>query len=183
MLLQRLFAAPPAQGPGRALYASAVLQARRPEFYRALGVADTVEGRFELYSLHVALLLIRLKGQGQIAASTAQHLFDAYVLSLDDALRDLGVSDVKVGKNMKKLGEAFYGRLNAYEDAIQALPDLGPLQTVLSRTTFEERPGHDVQSLAGYVARAAAGLVGQDLQDLLQGQVSWPATVEEQSHG
>ncbi|HEX4095815.1 MAG TPA: ubiquinol-cytochrome C chaperone family protein, partial [Caulobacteraceae bacterium] len=60
MLLQRLFRAPPAQDAGRGLYAAAALQARRPVFYRALGVADTVEGRFELYSLHVALVLIRL---------------------------------------------------------------------------------------------------------------------------
>ncbi len=183
MLLQRLFAASPAQGPGRALYASAVQQARQPEFYRALGVADTVEGRFELYSLHVALLLLRLKGQGPIAAATAQHLFDAYVLSLDDALRDMGVSDVKVGKKMKKLGEAFYGRLKSYEDAIEALPQAEALRTVLSRTTFEERPGHDAQALAGYVERATAGLEGQDLQALLQGDASWPAPVEEQSHG
>ena len=183
MLLQRLFSAPPAQGPGRALYAAAAQQARRPEFYRAFGVADTVEGRFELYSLHVALLLLRLRGQGQIAAETAQHLFDAYVRSLDDALRDLGVSDVKVGQKMKKLGEAFYGRLKAYEDAIEALPGLEALQTLLSRTAFEERPGHDLEALAGYVARAAAGLEGQDLQDLLQGRVSWPGSVEENSHG
>ena len=183
MLLQRLFAAPPARGAGRALYAAAALQARRPEFYRAFGVTDTLEGRFELYSLHVALLLIRLKGQGQIAAETAQHLFDAYVRSLDDALREMGVSDVTVGKKMRKLGEAFYGRLKAYEDAIEALPDLEALRTVLARTAFQERPGHDAEALAGYVARGAAWLQGQELQELLQGHVTWPQTVEEQTHG
>ena len=179
MLLQRLFAAPARQAEGRALYAAAAAQARRPEFYRELGVADTVEGRFELYSLHVALLLIRLKGQGQIAAETAQHLFDAYVRSLDDALRDLGVSDVKVGRKMKALGQAFYGRLNSYEVAIEGLPSAaGELEALLQRTALEERPGATAGALARYVARAAADLSGQAIEALLEGRVSWPHPVE-----
>ncbi len=183
MLLQRLFAPPVGRDAGRALYASAVAQARRPEFYRALGVSDTAEGRFELYSLHVALLLIRLKGQGQIAAQTAQHLFDTYVLSLDDALRDMGVSDVKVGRKMKTLGEAFYGRLKAYEDAIEALPDTAELQALLERTAFEQRTDHRAENLAGYVARADETLEGQDLGALLDGRASWPRPLAEQAHG
>lgn len=175
MLLKRMFATSAAQGAGRELYASAAQQARRPDFYRALGVADTVEGRFELYTLHVALLLIRLKRQGQIAAETAQHLFDAYVRSLDDALREMGVSDVKVGAKMKKLGEAFYGRLKAYEDAIESLPDRTQLEGLLQRTAFEDRAGTAAAALADYVARTAGDLQGQSLEDLLQGRVSWPA--------
>ncbi len=180
MLLQRLFTANPAQGAGRALYASAVDQARRPAFYRDLGVADTVEGRFELYSLHVALLLIRLKGQGQIAAETAQHLFDAYVRGLDDALRDLGVSDVKVGRKMKALGEAFYGRLKSYQDAIEALPaSAGELEALLQRTALEDRPGASGPELSRYVARAARALRDEALETLLEGRVSWPEPLEQ----
>ena len=183
MLLQRLFAPRQAQGRGRALYDAAARQARRPEFYRALGAADTVEGRFELYSLHVALLLIRLKGQGQIAAATAQDLFDVYVRALDDALRELGVSDVKVGKKMRGLGEAFYARLKAYEDAIAALPDEAELKGLLQRTALEEREGLRPEPLAAYVARAAAALSGQTLEDLLDGRVVWPEIMAEQAHG
>ena len=182
MLLQRLFAARPAQGAGRELYDAAARQARRPEFYRALGAADTVEGRFELYSLHVALLLIRLKGQGQIAAETAQHLFDAYARALDDALRELGVSDVKVGRRMKALGQAFYGRLKSYGDAIEALPDSQALEALLQRTALEERAGGTAAALAHYVVRVAGDLEGQDLPALLQGRVTWPEPMEP-SHG
>jgi cytochrome b pre-mRNA-processing protein 3 len=183
MLLQRLFAAAPGRDGGRALYASAAAQARRAEFYRALDVADSVEGRFELYSLHVALLLLRLKGQGQIAAQTAQHLFDAYVLSLDDALRDLGVADVKVGRKMKTLGQAFYGRLKAYEDAIEALPDTAELEALLSRTAFEGRPGNRAGALAGYVTRAAAALSDQALDGLIEGRAEWPGVLEDEIGG
>ncbi len=183
MLLQRLFAAPPTLATGRALYAAAAGQARRPEFYRDLGAADTVEGRFELYSLHVALLLIRLKGQGPIAAETAQHLFDAYVRGLDDALRDMGVSDVKVGAKMKTLGQAFYGRLKSYEDAIEALPaSAGELEALLRRTVLEERQGCSVTPLASYVARAVEDLKRQPLEGLLEGRATWPQPLEP-THG
>ncbi|HEY5410189.1 MAG TPA: ubiquinol-cytochrome C chaperone family protein [Caulobacteraceae bacterium] len=183
MLLQRLFAPPAAQAPGRALYAAAALQARRPEFYRAFVVADTVEGRFELYSLHVALVLIRLKGRGQFAAETAQHLFDAYVRALDDALREMGVSDVTVGKKMRKLGQAFYGRLKAYEDAIEHLPEAGELKALVLRTALEGQPDPAGERLAAYVARAASALDAQSLEDLLQGRVTWPDVTLEPPHG
>src|SRR5688572_19538557 len=110
MLFDRLFRPRPARAAGAALYAAVVDQARVPALYEALRVPDTVEGRFEIYSLHVVLILDRLRGQGQQAAETSQHLFDTYVKALDDALRELGVGDLSVGKKMRKLGEAFFGR-------------------------------------------------------------------------
>src|SRR5471032_461073 len=120
MVLQRLFAVRPTQVAGQALYTASARQDRQPAFYRDLGVADSGEGRFELYTLHVALILIRLKGQGAVAADTAQQLFDTYVQALDDALREMGVGDLSVGKKMRKLGGAFYGRAKAYQAALEA---------------------------------------------------------------
>ncbi len=99
--------------------------------------------------------------------------------SLDDALRDLGVSDVKVGRKMKALGQAFYGRLNSYEGAIQGLPaSAGELEALLHRTALEERPEATAGALARYVTRADEDLKGQDLETLLEGRVSWPDPVE-----
>ena len=174
MVLQRLFAAPPTQAAGQALYTAAARQARQPAFYRDLGVADSGEGRFELYTLHVALILIRLKGQGAVAADTAQRLFDVYVRALDDALREMGVGDLSVGKKMRKLGGAFYGRVKSYEEALQALPERPALEALLARTVFEDGDAGGAPALAGYVARAADGLSGQALEALLEGRVQWP---------
>ncbi|MBE9188317.1 ubiquinol-cytochrome C reductase, partial [Microcoleus sp. LEGE 07076] len=114
-MLKRLFKPRPAVAAGRALYAQTVAQSRTPTLYADLGAPDTPEGRFEIYSVHVYLLLERLKGQGPLAAETAQALFDTYVSALDHALRELGVGDLSVGKKIRKLGEAFYGRINSYE--------------------------------------------------------------------
>ena len=174
MVLQRLFAVRPTQVAGQALYAASARQARQPGFYRDLGVADSGEGRFELYTLHVALILIRLKGRGAVAADTAQRLFDSYVRALDDALREMGVGDLSVGKKMRTLGEAFYGRVKAYEEALQALPDRTALEDLLARTVLEGGDASSAPTLAGYAARAAAGLAAQPLEDLLEGRVQWP---------
>jgi len=174
MKLNRLFSPRPAVLAGRALYDSAAAQARSPAFYAALGAPDTVEGRFELYTLHVALVLRRLKGQGAQAAETAQAAFDAYVKSLDHALRDMGVGDLSVGKKMRKLGEAFYGRVKNYDEAFAAMPDTASLAAIIGRTVLAGQDGANPAPFVAYAAAAMAGLDAQPLETLLQGEASWP---------
>ncbi len=174
MKLSSLFQPRPAILVGRRLYASAAAQARMPAFYVAIGAPDTVEGRFELYSLHVALLLRRLKGQGPQAAETAQGLFDAYVQALDDALREMGVGDLSVGKKMRKLGEAFYGRVKNYDEALAALPDRQPLAAIIGRTVFMDKAGAVSGPVTDYAAAAMAKLEAEPLAALLQGDAPWP---------
>ena len=122
-----MFKPRPARLAGEALYEAATHQARQPAFYARLQAPDTVEGRFELYTLHVVLLLHRLKGLDTGTAAIAQALFDAYLQALDDALREMGVGDLSVGKKMRKLGEAFYGRAKAYDAALAAAGMAGEL--------------------------------------------------------
>ena len=170
MFLDRLLKPRQAKVAGAELYASAVAQARRPQFYIDHRVPDTREGRFELYSLHIILLVDRLKGQGEQAQETSQAAFDAYVRGLDDAFREIGVGDISVPKKMKKLGGAFYGRLKSYEAAFQTLPDRAELESLIGRTT----PEADAAGLSAYIATAREHLAAQPLDDLLSGRVAWP---------
>lgn len=174
-MLKRLFKPRPAQVAGRALYASVVAQSREPALYARLGAPDTVEGRFEIYSLHVYLILERLKGQGPLAAETAQALFDTYLSALDHALREMGVGDLSVGKRMRKLGEAFYGRVNSYEQALAGLPESAPLQALLARTVYEGADAGQAPEFAAYVVRQRETLAGQPIESLCGGQVAWSA--------
>lgn len=174
MKLSGLFSPRPAVLAGRRLYVAAAAQARAPALYTVLGAADTVEGRFELYTLHVSLILRRLKGHGPQAAETAQAVFDAYVQALDEALRDMGVGDLSVGKKMRRLGEAFYGRVRNYDGALEALPDAGPLKAMLARTVLLGEAG-DPGPFADYCAVAAAALDSQPLEQILQGEARWPS--------
>lgn len=178
MFLDRLFRPKPAQIAGRALYAAVVSQSRNPSFYLEFGAQDTPTGRFEVYSLHVVLLLDRLKRNGQQAADTAQALFDTYVRSLDDALRELGVGDLSVGKKMRKLGEAFYGRVKSYQDAFAALPDEAELQDLLVRTVYAETAADAEPRLRAYVLAQKAALEAAPLEGFLAGEVAWAAPSE-----
>ena len=174
MFLDRWLKPRPAKAAGAKLYASAVAQARSPVFYRDLGVRDSMEGRFELFSLHVIFLIERLKAQGETAAEVSQAVFDSYVKGLDDAFREIGVADTSVGKQMKKLAGAFYGRLKTYDESVASLPDATALGDFLARTAFEERGEGDVAALSAYVINTRGALANQPLETLLQGDVTWP---------
>src|ERR1700761_3820889 len=106
MMFQRLFTLRPGVAAGQALYAPLIEQARKPAFYEGGRVPDTVDGRFELYTLHLTLVARRLRREGEMAAEPSQTLFDTFVSALDDALRELGVGDLSVAKKMRKMGEA-----------------------------------------------------------------------------
>jgi cytochrome b pre-mRNA-processing protein 3 len=176
MFLDRFFRPKPATLAGRALYDAAAAQARRPVFYADLGAPDTLEGRFELYTLHVVLLLDRLQNAGPGAAEVRQAVFDAYVRGLDDALREIGVADTSVGKKMKKLAGAFYGRLRAYETAFAALPEQGELKALVGRTLFDQADDGRVDALASYVLSARATLADQAAESLIGGAApAWSA--------
>jgi cytochrome b pre-mRNA-processing protein 3 len=159
---------------GQKLYDAAVERARQPLFYTDFGVSDTVEGRFELYSLHVIVLLHRLKGEGTRAADTAQALFDIFVGQLDHALREIGVGDLSVAKKMRKLGEAFYGRAKSY-DAALAAPGDAELAALVGRTAFESQgDAAHVAALTAYVRKVTAALAAEPLEAVLEGRVDWP---------
>ena len=124
-------------GLAERLYDWAVIRARSPSLYTECGVPDTIEGRFELLTLHIVVLLNRLRQENDGSARTSQALFDLYVSHLDGAMREMGVGDLAMGKRMRSLGEIFYGRAQAYEAAFAALPDRetldarGPLNPAL----------------------------------------------------
>ncbi|HEX5079770.1 MAG TPA: ubiquinol-cytochrome C chaperone family protein [Geminicoccaceae bacterium] len=97
------------------LYRAVVNQARSQVWYRELGVPDTPEGRFEMVALHAALLLRRLQREGVAGQALGQQLFDTMFVDLDGSLRELGVSDLSLGRYVKRLAGNFYARLAALD--------------------------------------------------------------------
>jgi cytochrome b pre-mRNA-processing protein 3 len=175
MFLQRLLKPGPARSAGEALYASTVAQARTPALYAALGAPDTPDGRFEVYTVHVLLVLDRLREVGPEAAAINQALFDAYIGGLDNGLRELAVGDLSVGKTMRRLGEAFYGRGKALNAAFDALPDRSSLDGLLTRTIFGGAESATASQLGDYLVRARDALAGASPASLLGGEIPWPA--------
>jgi cytochrome b pre-mRNA-processing protein 3 len=158
------------------LYASMVAQARQPYLYAGLGVADSVDGRFDSLVAHAFLLMRRLgaAGAGDEARLVSQALFDLMFADMDQSLREMGVSDLSVGKKIKQMVEAFYGRVSAYETA---LGDSLALADAVARNLFRGAPPSPQAALemAAYMARQAAHLDAQATQALLEGRAAWLA--------
>jgi cytochrome b pre-mRNA-processing protein 3 len=155
MIFSFLRRAKPAH-PIEPLYGAIMAAALHPDFYVRLGAKDTFEGRFEAAALHVSLVLRRLKSLGAPAEEPAQQLVDLFFDGLDAAMRQQGVSDVGVPKRMKTFAKGFYGRLQAYTEALQ--PDAPPMR--LSEALGRNLLGGEEASLALalYVRTVVAGL-------------------------
>lgn len=106
--------------------------ARDPIFFTQNGVNDDTDGRFELVAFFSTAIFISLSSRGELAQRVSQRLFDKIFKTFDDALRNLGVADTKVGPKIKKLAEHFYGRMGSYKKCFQA-NDLEALKSALAR--------------------------------------------------
>ena len=119
-LIDRLFASKPDPREAlRPLYGAVVTEARRPEWYRDGGVADTVPGRFDMVSAALAGVLARMDRDGGMKRESAL-LTELFVHDMDGQLREMGIGDIVVGKHVGKLMGAMGGRFDAYRDGLAA---------------------------------------------------------------
>jgi cytochrome b pre-mRNA-processing protein 3 len=152
------------------LYGTIVAQARAKALYQRFRVPDTVNGRLEMLLLHVILLLRRLN-DGPSGAPWGQAIFDQFCQDMDDNLREMGVGDLAVPREMRRIGEAFYGRQAAYVGAL-ASSDPQALVEVLKRNVLEG--GEGAEMLAGYVRAAARALAAREISELRLGNLGFP---------
>ena len=167
-LLDRLFRS--AAGPREALrplWHAIVLLAREPRLYRDLGVADTVAGRFDMITLALALVLLRLEAEPESAEPSAR-LTELFVEDMDAQLRQTGVGDLVVGKNMGKLMATLGGRLGALREALSGH---GELAAALARNVTLE-PGTDPQPLADAVRDLHRALGERSREAILAGRLA-----------
>jgi cytochrome b pre-mRNA-processing protein 3 len=159
------------RGTIEAIYGMIVTQAREPLFYRDLGVPDTVNGRFDLLVLHLWMVLQRLRPM-EGGSSLSQALFDRFCDDMDANLREMGVGDLTVPKRMQAFGEAFYGRVAAYDLASAAGEE--PLAQALCKNILNSAQIENARRLAVYVETAVAALAGLDEAALQNGSWEFP---------
>lgn len=161
-------------------YTAITRQARLPTHYGAGGVPDSFDGRFDMLALHVHLVLRRLRSDGIARDDIGQELFDIFFRDMDQAMRESGVGDLGVGKKIRKMAQAYYGRAAAYDDALgktaPASKKTKPaLVAVLVRNLYPDTaPDADnerLEALADEVYALEAKLQERGLDDILAGQV------------
>lgn len=177
-MLERFTGKSSRQGNADALYGEAVAQARRTEFYTHMGVPDTVDGRFDMIALHVYLVLRRLKQGDDRCQLLAQALFDTMFTDMDRGLREMGAGDLGVGRRVKVMAKAFYGRVAAYDHGLTETN--GGLIDAILRNIFRgvEQNRENASMIASYMRHQATVLEDQPIEVILDGQLTFstPAT-------
>lgn len=156
------------------LYASIVAASRQSAFYSQADVPDTPLGRFEMLSLHMFLFLHRLRGTEGAARDLSQEVTDLFITEIDHSLRELGIGDMGIPRHVKKLARMFYGRAQAYGEALDAA-EANTLAEALRRNIQPDRAGWPgATQLAEYVMDAHHHLAQQPVELILKGRLEFP---------
>jgi cytochrome b pre-mRNA-processing protein 3 len=119
---RRLFGGGSVRQDAASIYRRAVQRARRPELYTRYGVADTPAGRYEMVAWQVMIELNLLSGEGDRGRRLGQEVVDFMFSDMDRSLRELGVGDMSVGREMRKLGETWQARVALAEKVLPPNP-------------------------------------------------------------
>ncbi|MDB5689763.1 MAG: hypothetical protein JWL91_1639 [Sphingomonas bacterium] len=154
------------------LYGAVVAQARQPVWYREGQVPDTVDGRFDMVAAILSLVLIRLEAADQPGRAAAALLTESFIADMDGQLREIGLGDVVVGKNVGKMMGALGGRLDAYRRTLN-----GPeFEAALIRNVYRDAPppADAVAAVAARLRRLDSLLAQTEVGDLLAGKLPTP---------
>jgi len=115
--LRKLFKSDPdPREARRPLWNAVVAAARAPHWYAQGGVPDTLDGRFDMISLVMALVLHRIDDEPAHGLAGVQ-LTELFVNDMDGQMRQIGFGDMVVGKQVGRMMSALGGRLGAYRAA------------------------------------------------------------------
>ncbi len=155
------------------VYCAALAAARQPHFYLRCGIPDTLQGRFEMVTLSLFPVLHRLMHDPGDDPALARRVAESLVEHMDDALREVGVSDTRVPKRMKTLYGSFAGRVSAYKQALGEGEEA--LSAAIARNVFPD--GADerhVHALASYLSAAVRAMQAADLDAVRRGSLPFP---------
>ncbi len=176
--LLKIFTPAPEQQRAHALYMNVVSQARNPWLYEEGGVPDTLDGRFELILLHLFLTLRRMS-ESEETQALRQQVMEVFMEDMDRSVRELGVSDTGVGKRVKKMAAAMYGRFAAYDTALEQASDL---EEALERNlygTLDEVDNAAVKRMMSYINQLRRELDNASIETLVEGELPRITTLPE----
>lgn len=165
----------PYEQDARNIYAGILTSIRRPEFYTAYGVPDTLDGRFDLMVLHLFMVMDRVLAEGAIAKTFNQALFDITFSDMDQALRQAGIGDMGVPKHMRRMMKGFNGRVNAYQSS---LTDDAALEGALLRNLYGTLAAPElgqVRAMKTYIQASRDLIKRQPFDELRAGQMNFAA--------
>jgi cytochrome b pre-mRNA-processing protein 3 len=172
-ILARLFGTVFSSGPDpreewRPLWHRVVAEARDPDWYRMCGVADRVEGRSDMITLVLTLVMLRLEDAGDMGPATAR-LTELFVEDMEGQMREAGIGDPTVGKKINALMESMNGRIGAYRDGLRSDPKV--LVEAVRRNVTMAQPD-EAEALVQRMAALHARLERTSVDELREGEIA-----------
>jgi len=158
--------------PEEQLYRIILQASRSPDIYIRFKVSDNLDGRFDMLCLHMALIMRRLKSvQDNGSAEFSQRLFDIFFSDMDLTLREMGVGDLGVAKRVRKMSEAYMGRLNAYTHGLDAKDEEKLAEACAHNIGRREQVEQEDKLCAAFMLQAAEQLERVLDAELLSGMM------------
>ena len=153
----------------RPLWHRVVGVARTPALYSDCGVADTLGGRFDMLTTVLAVVMIRMERDPDPVPASAR-LAELFVEDMDGQLRESGMGDPAVGKQIGKLMSALGGRTGALREGLASRDEALLVAAIERNVTFAENgsPECVARKLRGFAAKI--GMIRYD--ELLQAELS-----------
>jgi len=179
--LQRIFSTGlGAKSPAKALYAKLMRQSRRPEFFGEGRFPDSYDGRLDLLTMHLCVLMANVQAKERAANidtgknnenSLSQHIFDVMVNDLDTALREEGYTDTGVKRRIKPMIGFFYKRLKTLTESLGEPENIK--SAILEGSLGDEQDGF-ARQMAGYLSGFHKNLEQASLDEILKSEFAFP---------
>lgn len=129
------------------LYAKLMQQSRQPVFYGENQMPDSYEGRIDILTAHMSVVMYALRNHGENGEKLSQALFDVMVDDFDSALRGEGLTDSGVKRRIKPIVELFYARLKAFTEGL----NVQDVKTALHTGQLGQADEDVVSKFSGYI--------------------------------
>ena len=112
-------------------------EARRPHWFVEGEVPDTVEDRFAILATVIALLVVRLERCGPEGESATVGLTERFIEAMDSEIREMGVGDPALGRQVRALVGALATRIERWRAALETDSDW---TATVVRSVYRDKP-------------------------------------------
>ena len=153
------------------LYTQCLKQSRLPVFYGAGKVDDSYNGRIDLLTLHMTVIMAAAQKFGAEGRQLNQALYDVMVQDFNIAMREEGLADTGISRRIKPMISLFFERTKAYTQALHGETALGPV--IKNNLLQESANAAFASALTDYIAASYKAADGLTFEALKSGHIAF----------
>jgi len=157
---------PALEDAGR-IYSALMRQARQAAFYGEGKAPDNYDGRIDVLTLHIAVVLEALSNHDKQGERLSQAIFDVMRDDFEVAMREEGLSDTGIKRRIKPMMQLFYTRVKSYVEALKTEIPINALNGAFEAGLLKESEANFSENLSAYATEFS-----ENLRDLSLGQIA-----------